>query len=104
MRYKEKSVATFFKVPGGPWLIPVLGILSCVLLLINTTKGTAIRFGIWMAVGHLVYFFFSLRHSKIRREQVNEPDVDMKGQIPMDALATSHTSTANDASTFTIRL
>lgn len=77
MRYRKTSVATFFKVPCGPWPIPVLGILSCILLLISTTKGTAIRFGIWMGVGHLVYFLFSYRHSHTRMQHNKDAPPDI---------------------------
>ena len=104
MRYRETGVSTFFKVPGGPWLIPVLGILSCVLLLINTSKGTAIRFGVWMAVGHLVYFFFSFRHSKARNNHKIDLANVINGEIPMDILAAPHIPEANDEFIFTIRL
>lgn len=104
MRYRRTSISTCFKVPGGPWLIPVLGIFSCILLLISTTKGTAIRFGVWMGVGHVIYFFYSYRHSKTRREQKAEAADDLKGQIAMNALAAPHITDTNDQSVVTIRL
>ena len=68
MRYRKPAVSFRFKIPFGPWPIPLLGILCCILLMVNTTKGTAIRFVIWMGVGHLVYFFYSFRHSKAQRQ------------------------------------
>ena len=66
MRFSHDEMPRSFKVPLGPWLIPASGILLCILLLINISKGTGIRFGIWMGIGHVVYFFFGLRHSNIR--------------------------------------
>ncbi len=66
MRYTHEDMPRSFRVPFGPWLIPVVGILLCILLLISTTKGTAIRFGIWMAVGHIFYFSYGFWQSKGR--------------------------------------
>ena len=66
MRYRHGDMARSYKVPFGPWLIPIVGILLCILLLINTTKGTAVRFVIWMVVGHIFYFCYGFRHSKAR--------------------------------------
>lgn len=68
MRYRKPAARIRFKVPFGPWPIPLLGILSCILLLINTSKGTAIRFFVWMGVGHVVYFSYSFRNSKTRQK------------------------------------
>lgn len=68
MRYRKPAVSIRFKIPFGPWPIPLLGILCCILLLVNTTKGTAIRFVIWVGVGHLIYFFYSFRHSNAQRQ------------------------------------
>ncbi len=69
MRYTHEDIPRSFRVPFGPWLVPILGILLCILLLINTSTGTGIRFGIWMAVGHIVYFSYGFWHSKGRLEK-----------------------------------
>ena len=68
MRYTHSRVTRPFTVPFGPWVIPVIGSLLCILLLINTTKGTAIRYAIWMGIGQIVYFGYSYRHSKVGRQ------------------------------------
>ena len=110
MRYRRTAVATFFKIPFGPWPIPVLGILSCILLLINTSKGTAIRFGIWMGVGHLVYFLFSFRHSHVRIQHKKDSPPNAKVHPPMDIFVIPHIPEANpgletdEEHTVTIRL
>jgi APA family basic amino acid/polyamine antiporter len=64
MRYTHNDIPRSFQVPYGPWLVPILGILLCILLLINTTGETAIRLGIWIGVGHVVYFSYSFWNSK----------------------------------------
>jgi amino acid transporter len=69
MRYTHDDIPRNFQVPFGAWLIPSVGILLCILLLINTTEGTAIRFGIWIGVGHIVYFSYSFWNSKGHLQQ-----------------------------------
>jgi hypothetical protein len=66
MRYKYHSMRGGFQVPFGGWLIPTVGALLCILLLINTTKGTGVRFAVWIAIGHIFYFGYSFRHAKAR--------------------------------------
>jgi amino acid transporter len=54
-------------------LIPVLGVMSCTYLMTELGITNWIRFGIWLAVGFVVYFFYSYKHSKLhRREQAAE--------------------------------
>jgi APA family basic amino acid/polyamine antiporter len=36
--------------------------------MLNLAATTWIRFGVWMAVGLVVYFFYSYRHSRLSRE------------------------------------
>ena len=72
MNSTHHDIPRNFKLPFGTWLIPTMGILLCILLLINTSKGTAIRFGIWMALGHIVYFSYGFWHSK-SREHIWKP-------------------------------
>lgn len=50
----------------------MIGILLCILLLTNTTKGTGIRFGIWIGIGHIVYFAYGFRHSQQRLRKKEE--------------------------------
>ena len=69
MRCTHKEFPAPFRLPFGRWLIPVLGILLCILLLSNTTKGTGIRFGIWMAIGHIIYFSYGFWRSKARLKE-----------------------------------
>ena len=69
MRYTHDDVQRNFEVPFGSWLIPVIGSLLCTLLLVNTTKGAGIRFGIWLAICHIVYFSYGFWHSKARSGQ-----------------------------------
>lgn len=68
MRFTHRNVTRPFSVPLGPWIIPGIGAILCILLLINTTKGTAIRYAIWMGLGQFVYFGYSYRKSRVGRQ------------------------------------
>ena len=55
-----------FKVPLVPWL-PLLSVVLCGGLMTGLTVITWIRFFIWLALGLLIYFFFSRRHSEFHK-------------------------------------
>jgi basic amino acid/polyamine antiporter, APA family len=46
-------------------LIPVLGVMCCTYLMTELGTQNWIRFGVWMAFGFIVYFFYSYKHSKL---------------------------------------
>jgi APA family basic amino acid/polyamine antiporter len=54
-----------FKVPFGN-LFPVLGILSCLGLMLYLTVATWVRFLLWLDLGLLIYWFYGRRHSPLR--------------------------------------
>jgi APA family basic amino acid/polyamine antiporter len=83
MRFTHKgNISRPFEVPFGPWLIPIVGSLLCILLLINTSKGTAIRFGIWMAIGHIIYFSYGFWRSKARLQTQPDSCVSSNELVP----------------------
>ncbi|MGH9821573.1 MAG: amino acid permease C-terminal domain-containing protein, partial [Pyrinomonadaceae bacterium] len=54
-------------------LIPVLGVMCCTYLMTELGWTNWFRFGIWLIVGLIVYFFYSFKHSKLHlRETVAE--------------------------------
>ncbi|KTD42385.1 amino acid permease [Legionella quateirensis] len=54
-----------YKTPGMPY-VPILGIVSCLYLIINLPLVTLIRFAVWMVVGLVVYFAFSRKNSSLQ--------------------------------------
>ena len=72
MRYTHQDAARGFRIPLGPFFFPCLGLLFCILLLINTTQGTVIRYVIWMGLGHLYYFLYGYSHSTLGQALVPE--------------------------------
>src|SRR6266513_2362092 len=55
-----------FRVPFVP-VFPILGVLMCLVLMLSLPVMTWIRFVVWLAIGLLIYFLYSVRHSKLRR-------------------------------------
>ena len=49
-------------------LLPVLSVLASGWLMLNLQTSTWIRFGVWMLIGLVVYFGYSVRHSRVGRE------------------------------------
>lgn len=54
-----------FRTPLVP-LIPLLGVVSCVILMLSLPAGTWIRLIVWLFVGLIVYAGYGYRHSKLR--------------------------------------
>ncbi len=67
LRKKQPNAARPFKTPFVP-LVPILGILTCVLMMISLPADTWIRLVVWLAIGFLIYYGFGIRNSKLRKE------------------------------------
>lgn len=50
-------------------LIPILGMISCFYLMSQETHKVWMRFLIWLAIGLVIYFLYSYRHSKLAKEK-----------------------------------
>ena len=66
MHYTHRDMPRTFKVPFGPWLIPVLGSLLCILLMKGIEKYVGFGFLIWTGIGQIIYFSYGYRYSKRR--------------------------------------
>jgi basic amino acid/polyamine antiporter, APA family len=53
-----------FKVPFGS-LFPILGIISCLYLMVNLTVMTWVRFLVWLDFGMVIYWFYGRTHSPL---------------------------------------
>jgi APA family basic amino acid/polyamine antiporter len=65
LRYTHPEIPRPFRTPGVP-VIPVLGILSCLYLMIGLPKDTWARLLGWMALGFIIYFAYGIRRSRLR--------------------------------------
>ncbi len=65
LRYKQPTLHRPFKTPFVPW-IPLAGTLACIIQMIALPGVTWVQFVIWMFIGCVIYFGYSVRHSKAR--------------------------------------
>jgi APA family basic amino acid/polyamine antiporter len=66
LRIKRPDMKRPFKMPGG-LILPILGVLSCGALIAFLPWQTHVRFLVWLAVGFVLYFGYSYRHSKLAK-------------------------------------
>lgn len=64
LRIRQPDLPRPFKNPWNP-LIPVLGVISCGALMSFLPASTWHRFGLWIIVGVIFYFAYSIHHSKL---------------------------------------
>ncbi|OLF19084.1 amino acid permease [Actinophytocola xanthii] len=62
LRRTHPDLPRSFRVPALP-VVGVAAILACLWLMLNLTILTWVRFFVWMALGVVVYFAYSRRHS-----------------------------------------
>jgi APA family basic amino acid/polyamine antiporter len=66
LRITKPDMPRPFRSPFSP-LFPVLGMVSCSALMAFLPALTWLRFVIWLAIGLIVYFSYSMRHSKLAK-------------------------------------
>ncbi|GHO87491.1 amino acid permease [Dictyobacter formicarum] len=64
LRKTNPNLPRSFRVPWVP-LVPILSALCCLYLMISLPIVTWIRFIVWLAIGFVVYFLYSMRHSRV---------------------------------------
>jgi APA family basic amino acid/polyamine antiporter len=73
LRRTRPDLARPFRTPLVP-VLPIVSVLASVWLMLNLQATTWLRFGVWMAVGLLVYFVYSARHSGVARRAEAGPE------------------------------
>jgi APA family basic amino acid/polyamine antiporter len=66
LRLRRPDMPRAFRVPGGPYLVPIASALASTALMYFTTTETIIRLFVWMAIGLVIYFAYGSRHSRLR--------------------------------------
>ena len=80
LRIKRPEARRPFKVPFG-YLFPVLGVISCLYLMLSLSAATWVRFLGWLDVGMLIYWFYGRTHSPLanREEQAAQSALERTG-------------------------
>ena len=65
MRRTEPDIHRPFKTPLVP-LVPILGMIVCTVMIFSLDKDTLYTAALWLVLGLVLYFSYSIRHSRIR--------------------------------------
>lgn len=64
LRRTRPDLPRSFRAPLVPWL-PAVSVMASLWLMLNLPAETWLRFGIWMAIGVVVYFAYGRRNSRL---------------------------------------
>jgi APA family basic amino acid/polyamine antiporter len=73
LRFTRPEVPRRFKIPGGKYLsllFPIIGMAISVALIAVAEVTTIWRLFVWMAIGWVIYFGYSIRHSKFHKDPI----------------------------------
>jgi APA family basic amino acid/polyamine antiporter len=71
MRRTNPDAPRSFRTPWVP-LVPILGIATCVLMMVSLPWETWLRLAVWLGLGLLIYFGYGQKHSKLRLAAAGE--------------------------------
>lgn len=86
LRIKDPDRERPFRVPGGTFLLPILGVISCFVLAIYLPPKSWWRFVFWLGAGLVIYVTYGYRHSRLRHPSGRGPaapvDFNPEQQLP----------------------
>ncbi len=68
LRKREPNMIREFKTPWVPF-VPILGIITCVLMMVGLGWTNWLRLFAWMAIGIVIYFTYSKKNSKLNNQE-----------------------------------
>lgn len=71
LRKKQPDAERPFRTPFVP-LVPILGIVTCLVMMFSLPLDTWIRLFVWLAIGFVIYFGYGKKNSKLRQQIENE--------------------------------
>jgi APA family basic amino acid/polyamine antiporter len=82
LRVKRPDARRPFRVPFG-FLFPVLGVVSCLYLMLSLSAATWVRFLVWLDLGMMIYWFYGRTHSPLadRAEQAAQSGLERTGNF-----------------------
>jgi len=85
LRVREPNRERPFRVPGGAFLLPILGIITCLVLAIYLPPKSWWRFVYWLLAGLVIYVTYGYSHSRLRAGGgggPRPPDFNPEQQLP----------------------
>jgi APA family basic amino acid/polyamine antiporter len=76
LRRTSPDLERTFRVPFVPWF-PLIGAALAIFLMKYLEALTWLRFGIWLAIGVVIYFVYGQRHSLLRRGEAGNPEAEL---------------------------
>jgi APA family basic amino acid/polyamine antiporter len=75
LRKQQPHAPRAFKTPWVPF-VPIMGIITCVLMMVSLPGDTWIRLLVWLGIGLIIYFRFGKKNSKLNA--VKSPTADLR--------------------------
>jgi len=66
MRRTNPDAPRSFRTPWVP-VVPILGIITCLVMMVSLPWETWVRLAVWLAIGLAIYFGYGKKHSKLRQ-------------------------------------
>jgi APA family basic amino acid/polyamine antiporter len=76
LRRTRPDLERGFRVPWVP-VVPAIGAALAIYLMTRLEGATWWRFAVWMALGLAIYFLYGMRHSRLRRGEVTNPEAQL---------------------------
>jgi basic amino acid/polyamine antiporter, APA family len=80
MRKTNPDVPRAFKTPLVP-LVPILGIFTCVFMMVFLPADTWIRLIVWMLIGFDIYLFYGVKYSALGTGSFNRKGISLVSQV-----------------------
>ena len=79
LRRTKPDLERGFRVPFVP-VFPIIGTILCLYLMKYLSAATWLRFAGWLVVGLVIYFTYGVRHSRLRQDEVVNPEAELPGE------------------------
>jgi len=73
LRRQQPDAERPFRTPFVP-LVPILGIVTCLVMMFSLPFDTWLRLFVWLAIGFAIYFFYGKKNSKLRKSLESDKD------------------------------
>lgn len=80
LRKTKPDIKRAFKTPWVPF-VPIMAMAACLFLIANLKPLTWIRFVVWLVIGMIVYFSYSVKHSKVGIEEMAKNAYEVQKEV-----------------------